>query len=366
MLQESMFQQKTFFTPEQYAFEQRQRMESSRGKLVIASCRAGRYLADKIVAQYNALLKADGSQDEVLYLPDIDYQFSDTETSARLKIHVGGYDVFLIQALYNPILGRQVDQNYLAFLIGVRTFRDHGARHVTAILPYLAYARQDKPTRFMREPITAKLMADLTIEAGIDRIVTWDPHSDQLSGFYSSMPVDMLDPLTLFVEAFHRFRGRDDVIAVAPDAGASKFITYFGRALDLRMAIASKVRPRQEEAIITEIIGDFSGKRTAIVLDDMISSGGTVYELIKTLVRDKGIQEVYMGASHNLCMDLAYERLIELQADYGLKEVIITNSIPQTEPFLNLPCLSICCLSDTLSRTINRIHYNRSVSQLFR
>ena len=361
-----MIKRNAFLTPEQFAQEQMQRMESSRGKLLIASCRSGSDLATKVYDRYNALLKQAGSQDEVLFLQDIDYQFSDTETCARLDYHVGGYDVFLIQNLLSPTTTQVVDQDYMAFLIAARTFRDHGARHVTAVLPYLAYARQDKPTRFMREPITAKLMADLSMTAGIDRLVTWSPHSNQIQGFYGGMPVDALDALTLFVETFQQFKDREDVIAVAPDAGASKFVTYFARALNLKSAIASKYRPEQEQAIITEIIGDFRGKRIAIVLDDMISSGGTIYELIKTLVEDKGIEAVYLGTSHNLCMPVAYNKLEELYTDYNLQQLVVTNSIPQTIAFLDLPFLTVKCLSDTLSRTINRIHYNRSVSQLFR
>jgi len=363
--QRSSMSGKFFFTPEHFAREQTRQMESSRGKLLIAGCRSAAYLTTKVVERYNQLLREAESQDQVLCLQDIDYQFSDSETCVRLDRHVGGYDVFIFQALLDPISGHCVDHNYLAFLIAARTFRDHGARHVTAVFPYLAYARQDKPTKFMREPITAKLMADLSIEAGIDRIMTWEPHSDQISGFYGRMPVEMLDSLTLFVDVFRRFQGRNDVIAVAPDAGASRFVTYFGRALGLNCAIASKYRPRAEETIISEVIGDLVGKRVAIVLDDMISSGGTIYALVKKLMIEDGIKEVYLGASHNLCMPAAYKRLVELQANYGLKEVIVTNSIPQTEAFLNLPFVSVICLSDTLSRTINRIHYNQSVSELF-
>lgn len=365
MIDETHANRREFFTPEWFAQDQIQRMESSRGKLLIAGCCSGAYLSTQVAVRYNQLLAEAGSQDAILYLPNVDFRFSDSETCARLELHVGGYDVFLIQALLNPITGRSVDDNYMAFLIAARTFRDHGANHVTAILPYLAYARQDRPTKFMREPTTAKLMADLSVTAGIDRLITWEPHSSQIRGFYGRMPLEMLDSLTLFVEEFRRFRSREDVIAVAPDAGASKFVTYFGRALDLKCAIASKFRPHPEEALITEVIGDFTGKRVAIVLDDMISSGGTIYELIKKLVREKGIREVYLGVSHNLCMQSAYERLLELHARYGLKELIVTNSIPQTDRFRELPFVSIRCLSETLSRTINRIHYNRSVSELF-
>jgi len=253
----------------------------------------------------------------------------------------------------------------MALLIAARAFREHGANHVTAVFPYLAYGRQDKPTKFMREPTTAKLMADLAVEAGIDQLITWAPHRSQIRGFYGSMPVIMLDSLTLFIEEFQRFQSREDVIAVAPDVGASKFVTYFGRALDLKCAVASKYRPRPEEAEISEIIGDFSGKRIAIVLDDMISSGGTVYSLIKKLVEEQRIEKVYLGASHNLCMETAHRRLSALHTDYHLEKLVVTNSIPQTEAFRTLPFVSVRCLADSLSRTINRIHYNRSVSELF-
>jgi ribose-phosphate pyrophosphokinase len=203
------------------------------------------------------------------------------------------------------------------------------------------------------------------MEAGIDRLIAWNPHLSQIRGFYGSIPVIMLDSLTLFIQEFQRFQGREDVIAVAPDVGASKFVTYFGRALDLECAIASKYRPRPEEAEISEIIGELAGKRVAIVLDDMISSGGTVYSLIKKLVEETRVQEVYLGASHNLCTQFAHERLLTLHDQYHLRELIITNSIPQTEAFRSLPFVSVRCLSDSLSRTINRVHYNRSVSELF-
>jgi phosphoribosylpyrophosphate synthetase len=117
--------------------------------------------------------------------------------------------------------------------------------------------------------------------------------------------------------------------------------------------------------MVAEVIGDFEGKQVALVLDDMISSGGTVYALIKKLVAEKGIEEVYLSASHNLCVASAAERLAELHSDYHLKEMVVTNSIPQTAAFQSLPFVSVRCLSDTLTRVINRIHYNRPASELF-
>jgi ribose-phosphate pyrophosphokinase len=269
--------------------------------------------------------------------------------------------VFLHQALHDPVGGRSVDRNYLTCLIAARAFRQWGANRVTGVLPYLAYARQDKPTKFAREPTTAELMADLSIEAGLDRLVVWDPHTDRIHGFYGSVPVDGLNPLPLFVEEFDRFRGRQDVIAVAPDAGASKSIMHFARALKVSSAVASKYRPRPEEAEVSEIMGDFGGKRIAIVLDDMINTGGTVEATVTKLIQEKGIEDVYLGVSHNLGAQRALDRLTNLHLDYGLREIVVTNSVPQTEAFRALSYLTIRSLSDPLARVINRIHYNRAV-----
>jgi ribose-phosphate pyrophosphokinase len=359
-----------WITPEQVRTErtakQTRSMLPPRGRLLVASCRSGSHMAKQVVERYRRLLREEGSRSEILYLGEVDRQFSDGETYARLEMHVGGYDVFLFQALYDPTSGRSVDQNYMAFLIAARAFREHGANHVTAVLPYLAYGRQDKPTRFMREPTTAKLMADLSIAAGVDRLVTWHPHSRQTRGFYGDIPVDVLEGLAFFIREYERFRGREDVVAVAPDAGASKLVTYFGRALGLKSAIASKYRPQPEEVAVSEIIGDFADKRVAIILDDMISSGGTVYAIVKKLVEEKGIEEVYLGVSHNLCTELARRRLEELHAACGLEEVITTDSIPQTPAFEALPFVSVRRLAEPLARVINRIHHSRSVSELFR
>jgi ribose-phosphate pyrophosphokinase len=348
-----------FFTPA----EQEQRQESPRGKLLIASCRSGTYLADKVVGRYKHYLAKAGADGDLLYLEDVDFQFSDSESCVRLGRDVSGHDVFLLQALVDPNHDRSIDENYVAFFIAVRAFREWGANEVTAVLPYLAYARQDKPTRFKREPTTAKLMADLSIEAGVDRLVTWDPHSDAIHGFYDTVPVHKLESLSFFTDTFGRFRGREDVVAVAPDAGASKLVTHFARELHLNSAIASKHRPRPEEAVVTEVIGDFAGKRVAIVLDDMISSGGTVYALIKKLVEEKGIETVHLGVSHNLGQEMAQERLSRLHADGYLKEMIVTNSIPQTEALAGQSFMSVRDLSGTLCRVINRIHYNEPVDE---
>jgi ribose-phosphate pyrophosphokinase len=359
-------EESSFIYPRQFIEEQARRMESTEGQLLIASCRDGSYMAQRVVDKYRELLGDQDDSTGLVFLDNIDREFTDSETGVRLANHVGGADVFLFQALLDPSTPHSANNNYLSLLIAARAFREHGANRITAVLPYLTYARQDKPTKFMREPTTAKLMADLSKGAGIDRVVAWHPHSNQIHGFYADMPVNMLDPLTMFNAEFREFAGRDDVIAVAPDAGATKFIMHFSRELQINSAIASKYRPSQEEAVITDIIGDFRGKKIAIVLDDIVSSAGTMGELIHQLVDEKGIEEVYMGASHNLCLPGTRERLIELHEQYNLQRVVVTNSIPQTPEFEELSFFHVRCLSDILCRTINRIHYNRSVSGVFR
>lgn len=355
-----------FIYPEQFFDEQARRIESKNGPLLIAGCSSGSYMAQQVAECYAQHLAGTGRDEQLVFLDCIDERFADTETKVRLARHVGGADVFLFQALLAPERGFVVNDNYMSLLIAARAFREHGANRVTAVLPYLPYARQDKPTKFQREPTTAKLMADLSRAAGIDRVISWNPHSDQIHGFYADMPVHMLDPLTMFNREFAEFKGRREVIAVAPDAGATKLVMHFSREMDVSSAIASKFRPEQEEAIITDIIGDFRGKTTAIILDDMIASAGTVVELVRELVTNKGVQQVFLAASHNLCLPGTRPRLEELHADYNLKRVVVTNSIPQTAEFVELPFFSVHSLAEVFCYSINRVHYSRSVSEVFR
>jgi len=336
-----------------------------RGELLIASCRSGTPMAAEVTTRYNELLKAAGSRRTVDLVRDIDFQFSDTETCVRLDRKTVGRDVFLIQSLCNPVEEYPVDHNYMALLIAARTFRDSGAEHVTALLPYLAYGRQDKPSSNMVEPTTARLMADLSREAGIDRLVTWHPHSPQIEGFYGGVAVTMLDAVGFFAGEFSRFRGKDTVVAIAPDEGASKFVSHFASALEIRCVVASKHRPYRDGPPVARLNGDFTGVRTAIVLDDIISTAGTVYEVIRALAGTGSINEVYLGVSHNLCTTTASGRLLELNDGYNLREVVVTDSIPQTEEFMALPFLSVRSLSNVFARVINRIHCNEAVGGAF-
>jgi ribose-phosphate pyrophosphokinase len=312
-----------------------------------------------VVEHFRRTFRQAGGADEPAFAKQVDFQFSDSETCVRLEVEVAGRDVFLFQSLFDPVSRRSIDENYIGFLLAARACREFGASRVTGVLPYLAYARQDKPTLATREPTSAKLMADLALVAGVERLVTLQPHAAQIHGFYGIAPVTVLDMVPLFVHHYRHLQQRSDVIVVAPDAGAAKWVQQFCQLMDLPVALATKYRPRPEEAVISTILGDFTGKRVALILDDIISSGGTVYGLARRLTADKEIKEIYLGVAHHLSNESANLHLSELRADGYLEDVFVTNSVPQTAAFQKQPYVKVHDLSDTLSRVIGGIHHNR-------
>lgn len=330
------------------------------GPMMIASCQSATSLTLNVLKELKSLSINKTPYSSIEFLDNIDFQFSDGEICVRLNEDVNGRDVFLIQCLKDPTTSACVNENYLGFLIAIRAFKEWGAHRVTGILPYLAYARQDKPTTGKREPITAKLMADLSVEAGLDRLVVWAPHDKRVQGFYGKTPMDSLSPIPMFHKMFQDYRGRDDVIGVAPDAGAANFVIPFCRELDIRCAISSKYRPKPEKALVTEIMGDFNNIQTAIILDDMINTGGTIQALIEKLYHDKGVKNIMLCVSHFLGSTQAIERLKTLHAEYGLERLIVTDSIPLTKHFTALEFTEVISLGKPLAEEIHRIHHNLS------
>jgi len=329
--------------------------------LLFASCRSGERLAEGVLSAYRRLAGSEVGE----YLPALDFSFQDKETCARLDRDVHGADVYLFQSLHNPTREDPVDQNTMALLVAAHTLREWGARHVTAVLPYLAYARQDKPTRFQREPTTARLVADLLMTSGIERVVTWHPHSALARGFFRRDSLVALDPLGFFLERYREFDGHDDVVVVAPDAGAAALASYFAGALKVRHPMALKRRPVPGEAQITEVLGDLRGARTVIILDDIIASGGTLHALVRHISERWDVAEVLVGASHNLCLEAGYERLNDLHRNYRLREVLVTDSVPQTDEFRALPFLREESIAERLARAVNAAHYEQPLAGLF-
>lgn len=328
--------------------------------LVIAGLRAGNYLAKEVYKIYN-----EYSPDSVIFLENIDESFSDTELKVRIEKSISGKRVFLFQSFFNPLLPDSVNDNLMAFLIATRAFQEHGAKSITGITSYLGYSRQDKPSEYQREATTARLVADMMINAGVDRIVCLEPHSPQIHGFFASIPFCNLSVAPIWIEVFEEFYGSPDTILVAPDIGAAKTVRNISKGLKLPMAVASKFRPSKEKVEIMEIVGDLKGKKNAIIIDDIISTGSTIYEAAKILSDSKGIENIQIAAPHLIGVDNCYRNFMQLKKQCNLKRIHTTNSIPLSEKLQTINIIRSINLAEMYTIVINRLFNNLSVSVVF-
>lgn len=339
-------------------------MPSLRGKLLFVSCDSGRYLGRQVRDEYNRLLSENGINLEVPYVEEVTKYFACKEICPRLPINVRGTDTYVFAALENPTREVSLHDNLMELLLMIRTLKEHQARTVTSVIPYYVYSRQEKATKFQREPISAKLIAEMLELAGVDDVITWDLHADAITGFFKEANCTALNAFDFFLDEYEKYRGNEDTILFAVDARAVNIIDNYSVALDLPFAMASKVRPGVNLAEIRGVIGDFEGKRRAIIIDDMVDTGGSLAAAISEL-RANGIQEIYIGASHTLLNPPALERLDEAFEQFGLQELYTTNSIPQIPEIRNKPYYKESPLAPFLTQTINRMHYEESVSQAF-
>lgn len=278
-------------------------------------------------------------------------RFEDGEISVTTNETVRGADVFVIQPTCPPI-----NENLMELLVIIDSLRRASARRITAVVPYYGYARQDRKAK-PREPITAKLVANLLTKAGARRALSIDLHAPQIQGFFD-IPVDNLYSAPILVEYFKQ-RDLENMTAVAPDVGAVKRVRSFAEALDIPMAIIDKRRPKPNVAEVVNIIGESQVKDSNVILfDDIIDTGGTLCEAARVLGRN-GAQNVYACATHGLFSGSAEERL----NDSPIEEIIVTNSIPQNNRELeNMKVISVASL---LGEAIDRIFKDLSVSVLF-
>lgn len=334
--------------------------ESNNKDLVIASTHAGDYLAEKVVDFYKSKVNSP-----LMFLKGIDRVFSDGEIRVRLENSVNGTRVFLIGCFFNMKKDYSINDNLISFMIAVRALKEHGARDVVGVIPYMPYARQDKPTEFTREPTTIKLICDILIESGIDRIVTLEAHSPQLHGFLGKIPLTNISSIPIFSEIFREFSNSDNVISVSPDIGSAKLIKYFSKELNSNIVIASKHRPNIEEVEITELVGNINPKHdTAIILDDIISTGRTI-EAVCAELNKKGITKIYVGSAHLLGVKDCMKKLISMHNNYGVQKVYSTNSIVHNAEVHESDFIEIIDISEIISLVINRLYNNKSVSEVF-
>ncbi|MFI5358529.1 MAG: ribose-phosphate diphosphokinase [Halanaerobiales bacterium] len=277
-------------------------------------------------------------------------RFEDGEIGVNIDETVRGADVFVVQPTSPP-----VNENLMELLVLIDALRRASARRITAVVPYYGYARQDRKAS-PRDPITAKLVANLITTAGARRLLSVDLHAPQIQGFFD-IPVDHLYAAPIMVDYFKE-KNLENTIAVAPDVGAVKRVRAFAESLDIPLAIVDKRRPRANVAEVKNVIGDVNGKHV-ILLDDIIDTAGTITEAAKVL-KEKGARDVYVCASHGLFSGPAIERL----KTAPISEIIITDTIPQKDHGLeNLKVLSVAPL---LGEAIDRIFRDLSVSVLFR
>ncbi len=276
-------------------------------------------------------------------------QFSNGEIYVRFLESVRGADIFVIQTLSAP-----VNTHLMELLVMIDALKRASAERISAVIPHYGYARQDKKTT-AREPITAKLIADLLTVAGADRMLSMDLHAGQIQGFFD-VPVDHLTSLPVLVGYF-REKNLKDLVIVSPDVGRVKLAKKVADKLGADLAILHKTRPEHNVAEMGQIVGEVKGKNCLLV-DDMIDTAGTITEGARTLI-SSGASAVYAAATHPIFSDPAMERINASP----IKEVVVTNTVPvNAEKWPKVKTLSI---AEIFAQTILNVYQDESVSAIF-
>ena len=278
-------------------------------------------------------------------------RFPDGEKFIRVEDDVRGRDCFVVQSTSEP-----VDEHLIELLIFLDCLRRASAMRITAVIPYFGYARQDRKDEG-RVPITAKLVANLITTAGADRVLAIDLHTHQLQGFFD-IPVDHLTGELVLVKYF-RDRKIGNLTVVSPDVGNMKIASEYAAYLGGELAIVHKRRVSGSEVEAQEIIGDVHG-RNILMFDDIISTAGTICSAA-ALIKERGAEKVYVGATHGIFAAQALDRLAQAPID----QVVVTNTIPQNETSKKIGNIKVLSVAAMLGEAIKRIHRNESVSNLF-
>lgn len=277
--------------------------------------------------------------------------FSCGEKYVKVDETIRGKDIYLLQSA-----GENVNDEVMELLIMLDTFKRASAKSVNVILPHYPYSRQDKKSE-PREPISARLIADLLETVGIDRLIAVDLHSDQVQGFFNK-PVDHLTAMPLFVDYFLK-KGLEDLVVVAPDTGRAKFAKKMADKLGADLAIMHKRRPQHNVAEVVHVVGDVKDK-TVLLIDDMVDTGGSITAGIDTLKSFGCNNDIYLACTHAIFSGSCVERLKKA----NFKEVVITDTvpIPTFKRFEGLVTLSIASL---IAEVVKRNVEHRSISSLF-
>jgi len=277
--------------------------------------------------------------------------FSDKEIYVKIEENVRGGDVFVVQSTCFP-----GNTNLMELLIMIDAFRRASAERITAVIPYYGYARQDRKNE-PRVPITSKLIADLVVTAGADRVLTVDLHAGQIQGFFN-IPLDHLFAINVLID-YIKEQKLKDLIVISPDAGGVERARAYAKRLNSSLAIIDKRRDIPNEAKAMNIIGDVKGK-IAFIVDDMIDTAGTLIEATDALLA-AGAREVHACCSHPVLSGPAGERI----TSSPIKTVITTNTIPLNGELEKNSKIKVLSVASLLGEAIIRIHQETSVSSLF-
>jgi len=279
-------------------------------------------------------------------------KFPDGEINVKVDEDVRGADIFIIQPTCPP-----VNDSLAELLILIDCFKRASSARITAVLPYYGYARKDRKDEG-RVPITAKLVANLITKAGADRLLTMDLHAAQIQGFFD-IPVDHLLAFPV-ISDYYREKDLSDFVVVSPDVGGIKIARLYSNHLHMRLAVVDKRRFGPEDIEVGFVIGDVEG-RNAIIIDDLIATGGSICQAARVL-KEKGAKDIYVAATHPVLCGAAVEKLKEAP----IKEIAVTDTIPLNEDAKGLGSkIKILTVSNLLGEAIKRIHTNTSISSMF-
>lgn len=279
-------------------------------------------------------------------------KFSDGESAINIGEPVRGSDVFIVQSTCEP-----VNDNLIELLVMIDALRRASAGRITAVMPYFGYARQDRKAK-ARDPISAKLVANLLTIAGADRILTMDLHAPQLQGFFD-IPVDHLLGGPILANYFkEKFQSTDDVVVVSPDVGSVARCRKFAEVLEVPLAIIDKRRPKANVSEIMNIIGDVKDKNV-ILVDDLIDTGGTIVNAA-TALKDMGAKEVFACCTHAVLSGPAIQRI----SNSPISQLVTLNTI-QLQPDKQIDKIIQISVADIFAEAIERIYGDISISTLF-
>ena len=283
-------------------------------------------------------------------------KFANGEIYARYQKSVRGADVFLIQSVCAGN-GFDVNDALMEMLIMADAAKRASARSICAVIAHYGYARQERKAA-PREPITARLVADLITVAGVDRVIAMDLHQDAIQGFFN-LPVNHMTAMPIFVDYYKRMGlDPDRLCVVSPDVGRAKAAKKFQTLLDCDIAIMHKDRPRHNQSEITALIGDVTGK-ICIINDDMIDTGGSLVAAAETLIA-RGAEKVYACATHGLFSGPAYERI----ANSKIEEVVVSDAVPVPLERQDGK-IKVLSIAPLVAKTIYSVYNNNSISELF-